>query len=112
LINLTWFLALVCSLSAAFVAMLAKQWLHAYTMDTHDPLDMHALQRHFRYTGFTNWKTSKIIYSLPVLLQISFGLFFIGLDILVWSLNRPIGYLTISGTAVLLLFYLFTTLAP
>ncbi|KAF8589732.1 hypothetical protein K439DRAFT_1286742, partial [Ramaria rubella] len=31
-INLVWFSSLMCSLSAAFIAMLAKQWLHAYTM--------------------------------------------------------------------------------
>jgi len=55
---------------------------------------------------------SEIIYTLPVLLQFSFSLFFIGLDILVWSVNPPIGYLVIVCTASLLGFYLFTTFAP
>ena len=107
-----WFSSLMCSLSAAFTAMLAKQWLQAYTFDRPGRVETHARQRHFRYTGLVTWKVSGIISTLPVLLQLGFALFFVGLDILLWFINRSIGYIVIFFTVLLLGFYVITTISP
>jgi Family of unknown function (DUF6535) len=111
-INAIWFSSLMCSLSAAFFAMLTKQWLQAYTLDRPGRVETHARQRHFRYAGLVTWKVSVIISTLPVLLQAGFSLFFVGLDILLWSINPDIGYIMISLTVLLLGFYVITTIAP
>ena len=111
-LNAIWFSSLMCSLSAAFTAMLAKQWLQAYTLDRPGRVETHARQRHFRYTGLVTWKVSGIVSTLPVLLQLGFALFFVGLDILLWSINQYIGYIMIFFTVLLLGFYVITTISP
>ncbi|KAF8589731.1 hypothetical protein K439DRAFT_1300877, partial [Ramaria rubella] len=58
------------------------------------------------------WKVSDIISTLPVLLQLGFALFFVGLDILLWSLDPQIGYFMMFLTILLLGFYVTTTIAP
>ena len=111
-LNVIWLSGLICSLSAAFIAMLAKQWLQAYTLDRPGRVEVHARQRHFRYTGLVTWKVSEIISFLPFLLQTGFALFFVGLDILLWSIDRYIGYIMISLTTLLLGFVASTAIAP
>ncbi|KAF8532011.1 hypothetical protein JB92DRAFT_2587356, partial [Gautieria morchelliformis] len=111
-INAIWFSSLMCSLSAAFFAMLAKQWLQAYTLNRPGRVETHARQRHFRYAGLVTWKVSEIISTLPILLQVGFSLFFVGLDILLWSIDPDIGYIMITLTVLLLGFFVITTIAP
>ncbi|KAF8528149.1 hypothetical protein BU17DRAFT_38450, partial [Hysterangium stoloniferum] len=112
LVNMLWFSSLMCSLVAASIAMLVKQWLQAYTLDRPGRLEAHAHQRQFRYAGLLAWKVPEILSTLPVLLQFGFSLFFVGLVILTWSINEAIGYVMMVCTILLLGFYTITTLAP
>ncbi|GJJ11802.1 hypothetical protein Clacol_006040 [Clathrus columnatus] len=112
MINIFLFSSLVCTLSAAFIAMLAKQWLQAYTSNRPGRVEIHARQRQFRYEGLRSWKVPEIISILPFLMQLAFMLFFLGLNIWLLTVNVLIGSLITTTTVILLAFYIITTISP
>ncbi|KZT22716.1 hypothetical protein NEOLEDRAFT_1048856, partial [Neolentinus lepideus HHB14362 ss-1] len=86
-INVMWFASLVCSLSAASVAIIIKQWLHQYAdWPLDSPRDSLQL-RQLRWMGLSKWGFRRFIDSLSLLLEAALGLFFVGLLVFVWTLN-------------------------
>ncbi|KAF8593753.1 hypothetical protein BDV93DRAFT_460397, partial [Ceratobasidium sp. AG-I] len=78
-INGLWFLSLVLSLSAALVAMLAKEWLAAYNTSRPRSAHKYALLRQTKFDALFQWRALHIIDLLPSMLHLAFLLFALGL---------------------------------
>ncbi|KZT24092.1 hypothetical protein NEOLEDRAFT_498655 [Neolentinus lepideus HHB14362 ss-1] len=98
-INCTWFASLVCSLAAASLAILIKQWLHAY-IDWPGKSPRASLHlRQLRFEGLQKWGCHQFINSLSILLEAALVLFFIGLWVFVRTLHPTV---TVLITTLLL----------
>ncbi|THG99275.1 hypothetical protein EW026_g3043 [Hermanssonia centrifuga] len=90
-INVLWFASLIFSLVSASFGILVKQWLREYlAVDNTSPLARLRV-RQFRYPGLADWKVFEIAAVLPLLLQLSLGLFLLGLCIFTWSIHPTVG---------------------
>lgn len=105
-------MSLVLSLMAASIAILVKQWLHEYTDLTSSQVEEHVHIRQYRFGGYRRWRVSTIMKLLPLLLQISLLLFFIGLAVLLWTVSIPVTTFVMAPTVVWLIFWLSTIALP
>ncbi|KAK0465672.1 hypothetical protein IW261DRAFT_1290045, partial [Armillaria novae-zelandiae] len=111
-INVYWFSSLLLALSSASTGMLCKQWLREYIRHAGRSTEDALCVRQMRLFGLSEWKVGGIISTIPLLLQVALILFFIGLLELLWRLDKTVAIpFTIIATFVVL-FLLFTTLAP
>ncbi|EJD44290.1 hypothetical protein AURDEDRAFT_27191, partial [Auricularia subglabra TFB-10046 SS5] len=86
-INTYWFLSLSLSLSAALVAILCKQWIREFERYAGlSPKDYVGF-RQMKFEGLQKWSVGGIISALPLLLQLSLGLFALGVVELLWHLH-------------------------
>ncbi|KAK0459280.1 uncharacterized protein EV420DRAFT_1215107, partial [Desarmillaria tabescens] len=108
-----WFSALVCGISVALLAWLVKSWLLDYVkgMNSGNTYDR-AHRRQHRHDALLSWHVPAIIASLPALMHLTVMLFLIGLVILMWQLNRAIGYIMLSMVILLACIYAGSTLLP
>ena len=111
-INAAWFASLIVSLMAASYGMLVKQWLREF-LATQEASPLIRLRiRCFRYPALAKWKVFEIVAALPLLLQVSLGLFFIGL----WyfaSLIHPVIEWTVGPLVVVwAVLFCIATFAP
>lgn len=76
--------------------MFAKQWFHEYlAYETQDPL--HQLCIHFfRNQARSDWLVYETTATLPLLLQTSLALFFIGLGLYLRELNSTVCWVTVG----------------
>ncbi|KAG9127795.1 hypothetical protein FRC07_009182 [Ceratobasidium sp. 392] len=107
-INGLWFTALTLSLSAALVAMLAKEWLTAFIAFRPRPALSHALLHQERLQGLVQWGALHIVDFLPTMLHISLLLFFLGLAIYLWTLDFAVAIAEIILAGATLIFYITT----
>ncbi|KIP02013.1 hypothetical protein PHLGIDRAFT_54537, partial [Phlebiopsis gigantea 11061_1 CR5-6] len=78
-VNELWFASLVCSLATASLGMLVKQWLREYLAIERVSPQERLRARLYRNPAMVQWKVFEIAAILPLLLQVSLGLFFVGL---------------------------------
>lgn len=98
-VNVLWFASLLLSLITASFGILVKQWLREFlAVDVPSPQARLRI-RHFRAPAVESWKVFEIAAALPLLLQLSLGLFFIGLCYFTRSVHSSIGYTTIPLVA-------------
>ncbi|QRV96752.1 DNA-directed RNA polymerase subunit beta' [Ceratobasidium sp. AG-Ba] len=109
-INGLWFTALALSLAAALIAMLAKEWLIAYTASRSRSARTYAHLHQKRLNGMIRWQALHIIDLLPSMLHVSLLLFSLGLAAYLWALDSGIAIAEIVITAIVLSFYGITTL--
>ncbi|RPD52557.1 hypothetical protein L226DRAFT_617788 [Lentinus tigrinus ALCF2SS1-7] len=112
LINALWFCSLICSLAAASICLLAKQWLNQYTTGMAGVSPEIARLRQFRYDNLKKWRVEGIMMLVPILLQGALVLFLIGLVEFLLALNAKVSAAAIALISALLAFILFTTLLP
>lgn len=111
-VNGLWFASLVVSLATASLSMLVKQWLREYlAMDWASPQDR-VRARQYRRPAMDDWKVFEIAAILPVLLQVSLGLFFTGLCFFTASVDLRMGRPTLLLVVGWAFFVVFTTLSP
>ncbi|KAG6907237.1 hypothetical protein DXG01_009812 [Tephrocybe rancida] len=104
-VNSLWFLSLIASLAAALCVTLAQQWIRAYLHGAHRntrPVE-HARMRAFLFAGLEKWRFDTIIEFIPFLLHLSLFLFFVGLCVFMWAINR-----TVAAIAIIVVFCFFT----
>lgn len=114
-INGLWFTSLVLSLAVALLSILVKQWLDEYTARTTASaknLRHWARRRAFFFQGVLTWHVSAFISFLPLLLHIALFLFFGGLVLLLWDLDRGISLWLLIISAIVLAFYVAASLVP
>ncbi|KAI9059215.1 hypothetical protein FKP32DRAFT_1531505, partial [Trametes sanguinea] len=110
--NALWFSSLTCTLSAASVAVMVKQWLHQYAQGLSGNSAETTRLRQYRYDSLVKWHVPEIIAALPILLQAALSLFFAGLLILLFNLHPSVAVTVGIFVGALLLFTAATTLLP
>ncbi|KAG7453075.1 uncharacterized protein BT62DRAFT_990043 [Guyanagaster necrorhizus] len=111
-VNGLWFVSLFLSLTAAFVAVLAKQWLHHdVVLPSGTPRDR-SFTRQFRYTGFQKWHVQVIIGLLPVLMHLALAIFLIGLVIFLRPLREALLWIICAATALVYAAYAAAIILP
>ena len=111
-VNGLWFASLVVSLSTASLSMLVKQWLREFlAVEWLSPQER--LRAHqYRKFGLEKWKVLEIAAVLPMLLQVSLGLFFAGLCFFIASFDGRMARTTVSLVTGWAFFVIATTLLP
>ncbi|KAI0729093.1 hypothetical protein BC629DRAFT_1302806, partial [Irpex lacteus] len=111
-VNILWFASLVISLITASFAMLVKQWLREFlAVDVPSPQARLRI-RHFREPQLRKWMVFEIAASLPLLLQLSLGLFFVGLCYFTAAIHANIGYTTLPLVVGWALFFFTVSALP
>ncbi|KAF8154424.1 hypothetical protein B0H34DRAFT_660573 [Crassisporium funariophilum] len=111
-INAAWFLSLTLSLSTVLIGILCLQWLREYQRDAALPHKEAVALRQMRYEGLLHWRVPEILSALPVLLQSSLILFFVGLLDLLWSRHTIVAACVSAAVGVVMLFLAATTALP
>lgn len=111
-VNVCWFASLVLSLSTASFGILVKQWLREYLAIDNSKPEERLRIRHHRYLGLKSWKLFEIAAFLPLILQLSLALFFIGLCFFTASVHHSIGITSLVLVSGWALFFTFALLAP
>jgi hypothetical protein len=100
-VNALWFTSLVIALISALVAILVKQWAREYLSWTSVSPGRDAVAlRQYRYEAWTHWNVQRWRDVVATLLQLGLLLFFVGLVILLWNLNRAIAGLVTAAAGV------------
>lgn len=111
-INTLWFSSLICSLTAASIGMMVKQWLHENELGLFGTSRDIARLRQYRYEALRKWHVGTIVAVLPILLQLASALFLAGLLVLLWSLHQVVAAVASALVGTLLVFTIVTVLAP
>lgn len=98
-VNVLWFASLTLSLVSASFSILVKQWLREYLSGEYTSPQARLRIRHFRNPGLGHWKVFEIAAVLPLLLQLSLGLFLIGLCFFTADIHETIGHTTLPLVA-------------
>ncbi|KAG8946598.1 hypothetical protein FRC03_001332 [Tulasnella sp. 419] len=107
--NYIFFASLYSSLSAAFGAVTAKQWLTEYShKGPAKAPHVLGLHRSMKFRGLERWHFQFVIDLLPILLQLSLVLFLIGVVDFLWVLNRKVGMMQLVLVLVGIGVYLTT----
>ncbi|CAE7071669.1 unnamed protein product [Rhizoctonia solani] len=72
-VNTLWFLSLALSISASFLAMLAKDWCHSFIAHRTGHHRDQAHRRQRKWTMIKGWKMEELILVLPSLIHLSLG---------------------------------------
>ncbi|KAG8969027.1 hypothetical protein FRC03_004701, partial [Tulasnella sp. 419] len=104
-VNSIFFSSLSFSLTAAFGAVTAKQWLNEYSnAGSIKALHAQGRERQAKFKGLKSWHFRFIMESLPMLLQFSLFLFFMGVVRFLWDLQRSVAIvqlvLSVAGLAI------------
>ncbi|OCH91563.1 hypothetical protein OBBRIDRAFT_695615, partial [Obba rivulosa] len=112
-INALWFASLVLSLSSASIGIVIRQWLNYFTSPTPTTGKQDVYIHCLRWDkGIIEWRVPELMAILPILLQLALTLFFIGLVLLLWTLNNSVAIVTTVFVSALLAFLVFSTVVP
>ena len=111
-LNALWFASLICSLSAASIGIMAKQWLNEYSAGLSGNSRQIARLRQLRLNGLRRWHVKEIVAALSVLLQVASALFFAGLLVLLWQLDDVVATVATVLVGLLIIFFLSTIILP
>ena len=111
-INVAWFLSLTLCLTTVLIGILCLQWLREYQRDAALPHKDAVALRQMRYEGLLYWKVPQILAALPVLLQSSLFLFFVGILDLLWTRHTAVAACISSACGLIAIFIASTTAMP
>lgn len=111
-INATWFLSLTLALSTVLIGIMCLQWLREYRRDIALPHKEAIALRQMRYEGLLAWRVPEILKALPVILQASLLLFFIGILDLLWSRNKIVATCVTVVVGIVMAFLAITSVLP
>ncbi|KIY67418.1 hypothetical protein CYLTODRAFT_376076 [Cylindrobasidium torrendii FP15055 ss-10] len=111
-VNTFWFASLGFSLITALMGILCKQWLYEFRREAGLSNQRSLALRQMRMISLERWRVPSIINFLPLLLQLSLILFFIGLIDLLWSYEIVPAALTTVVIGGGLLFVIATSVIP
>ncbi|KAG8921562.1 hypothetical protein FRC02_000173 [Tulasnella sp. 418] len=110
-ITSVFFTSLTFSLSAAFGAVTAKQWLTEYATTGYlTPLYDQGRRRQLKFNGLKMWRIKLLIELLPVLVQISLFLFVLGLVPYLWYIDSTVAAIQLVLFVAGLISYIITVL--
>lgn len=104
--------SLSCSLLAAFITVLNKQWLNRYSrVEMRGTVVDRSRRRQRKMEGMTNWHFDLMMDCAPLLLQASLLLLGCALSYYLFPINNTIAGVVLGTTSLGVVFYLFITLA-
>ena len=113
-VNTLWFLSLVISLTSALLASLLQRWARRYIKVTQPRYSPHkrARIRAFFAQGLERLHFPWAADAVPTLQHLSLFLFFVGLLLLLWNLNRTVFNAVVGWVVLATLLYAIITLLP
>ncbi|KAJ7154529.1 hypothetical protein C8R46DRAFT_1227367 [Mycena filopes] len=98
------YISLACTLLAALLAVLGKQWLMYYAAaGERGTIAARGLERQRKFDGLRRWKFDNVMQMFPLLLQFGFLLFALALSAYLWTVHVAIAItvllLTLTGIA-------------
>lgn len=111
-VNVCWFASLMLSLSSASFGILVKQWLREFLAISYISPQERIRIRDARVQGLESWKLFEIASLLPILLQISLALFFVGLCFFTEAVHSSIGTTSLFLVACWAFFFILSVVAP
>ena len=111
IVNALFYASLGVMILAAFAAMLIKSWVREFDrgLRAMSIPEQRAKTREFRYLGMERWRLTKMVETLPSLIQISLLLFAIGLIIFLRSISTPSFGVTAAIFGIGIFYYAVTT---
>ena len=111
-VNGLWFMSLIISLAASSLGMLVKSWLREYLASDWTSPQMQLRARQYRHPALVDWKVFEIAATLPLLIQLSLALFFVGLCAFTKSVDEHMFWTSVPLVGAWALFLFVTTFAP
>ncbi|PVF92966.1 hypothetical protein CPB86DRAFT_809157 [Serendipita vermifera] len=111
-VNALWYCSFMLTLISALSGVLAKGWVAYYNPISRGEHASEACQCHLRATRAQLWKLGPVINVIPLMIQLSLILFFVGLIIHVWDSDVRIWVITLILTIVATLLYIIFTFFP
>ncbi|KAH6877419.1 hypothetical protein BKA70DRAFT_1207722, partial [Coprinopsis sp. MPI-PUGE-AT-0042] len=111
-VNGLWFASLLITLFSAIVAVLARSWLVNHLPISNRKEATDAYRRWMLDERAERWKLQKVITAIPLLVQLAFFLFSLGLVIQTYDDNKTLGICVLSLVAAGTLLYLVVTVLP
>ncbi|KIO30249.1 hypothetical protein M407DRAFT_225094, partial [Tulasnella calospora MUT 4182] len=97
IVNCLLYASLSCSLLAAVGAMMGKEWLQGFDRTGQTgPLEEQGRFRQRKFNGVQQWHLESIILSLPNILLLSVILFFAGVCLYLFPVNRAVASVVIA----------------
>ncbi|KAJ7155004.1 hypothetical protein C8R46DRAFT_835314, partial [Mycena filopes] len=95
------YISLSCTLLAALLAVLGKQWLLYYSAaGERGTIESRGLERQRRFDGLRRWHFDTIMQSFPILLQFSLLIFAMALSIYLWTIHPALAVIVLCFTLV------------
>ena len=113
-VNISWFMSLVSSLSAALLATLIQRWAQDYMhmfQRYSNPFEI-ARIRQYLHEGVKRWRMPTMVDAVPALVHISLFLFFIGLADFLLNAYAIVGKITLFPIVFCVTLYIISTVAP
>jgi len=113
-VNSMWMMSLILSLTSALFATLVQQWARRYVQIPQIPSDPKqcARVRSFLFFGTRRYKMRIAIETAPTLLHFSVFLFFAGLVILFFSINKKVAIVISVSVGIFVAAYFVLTILP
>jgi len=111
-VNFLWFISLTLTLLSAFSAVIAKGWIDIYLPASAGKSFEDACERHLRVTRACQWHLVGILALIPLFLQLSLLLFFVGLVIFVLGDSKAIGAAVLALNVLAIVLYAVMTVLP
>ncbi|KAJ6599819.1 hypothetical protein DFH09DRAFT_1504015 [Mycena vulgaris] len=89
--------SLACTLLAALLAVLGKQWLMYYSAaGERGTIEARGVERQRKIDGIRRWKFDTVLQTFPFLLQLSLLLFAAALSLYLWTIHHFLAIIVIS----------------
>lgn len=110
--NSALFASLICSLLAAAMGILYKEWLREYAHGLPDDPREFLRVRQFRHIGMQRWRMRKILLGIAILLQLGVAFFIFAVVLFVWPLHPFVRLVVNALVAAWLGFWIGTASCP
>ena len=111
-INTLWFASLFCSLAAASIALMVKQWLFEESKGLSGTSREAARLRQYRLNSLIKWGVGTMILVPSVLLQVALFLFSTGLLVLLWTTHETVAVMITALVGAFFAFVAIVTVLP
>ena len=113
IINVLWFASLILTFTSCLMCHLNLQWLQEFRNEPQFDAENQVAFRQMRYDTLCRWRFFELCDIIPLMLPLASVIWFTGLIILLWELDRHHdAYIFIVGFGILITYSTFTALHP
>ena len=114
IVNAMWLMSLVLSITSALCATLLQQWARRYKQIPQIPrlASQRARVRSYLFLGTLKYKMDLAVETVPTLLHLSVFLFFIGLVMFFFPINKAVAITVSASVGVFTVIYFALTILP